>query len=50
MKNEVLLTKTDLDWETARATKVEEAEALAKGGYSKYDEIAGVHLYRRLKA
>ncbi len=39
----------DLDWETARATTVEEAEALAKIGYSKYDEIAGVHLYRRLK-
>lgn len=40
----------DLDWETARAVTVDEAEALAKVGYVKYDEIGGVHLYRRLKA
>jgi len=39
----------DLDWETARASTVEEAEALTKIGYSKYDEIEKVHLYRRLK-
>jgi hypothetical protein len=32
-----------------RATTVEEAEALGKIGYSKYDEIADVHLYRRVK-
>ncbi|MGO8805484.1 MAG: tyrosine-type recombinase/integrase [Candidatus Bathyarchaeia archaeon] len=37
------------DWETARATTVEEAEALASKGYAKYDEISGIHLYRRLK-
>jgi integrase len=40
----------DLDWETARATTVEEAEALGKIGYTKYDVIGEVHLYRRLKA
>ena len=39
----------DLDWETARATTVEEAEALGRQGYTKYDEIGGVHLYRRIK-
>jgi len=40
----------DLDWETARASTVEEAEKLASQGYTKYDEIGGVHLYRRIKA
>jgi integrase len=40
----------DLDWETKRATTVDEAEELGKTGYTKFDEIAGVHLYRRLKA
>jgi integrase len=39
----------DSDWETARATTIDEAEALASKGYAKYDEINGVHLYRRLK-
>ena len=41
---------SDLDWETARATTVEEAEKLGSQGYTKYDEIGGVHLYRRIKA
>ena len=40
----------DLDWEVARVTTVEEAEALGKIGYAKYDVIGEVHLYRRLKA
>jgi integrase len=40
----------DLDFETARATTVEEAEKLGSQGYTKYDEICGVHLYRRIKA
>jgi len=40
----------DLDWETSRGTTVEEAEALGKIGYTKYDVIGEVHLYRRLKA
>lgn len=39
----------DLDWETARATTVDEAEALGKQGFTKYDEMNGVHLYRRIK-
>ncbi len=39
----------DQDWETARATTVEEAEKLASQGYTKYDEIGVVHLYRRIK-
>jgi hypothetical protein len=39
----------DLDWETARATIVKEAEMLGRLGYTKYDEIDGVHLYRRIK-
>jgi len=37
------------DYETARATTVEEAEKLGKEGWIKYDEMCGVHLYRRLK-
>jgi integrase len=40
---------SDTDWETARATTIEEAEKLASQGYTKYDEINGVHLYRRVK-
>ena len=37
------------DYETARATTVEEAEKLRQEGWTKYDEIKGVHLYSRLK-
>lgn len=40
----------DLDWETARAITVDEAEALGRQGYTKYDVIGQVHLYRRIKA
>jgi integrase len=37
------------DYETARATTVEEAEKLRQEGWTKYDEMNGVHLYSRLK-
>ena len=40
----------DLNWETARAKTVDEAEELAKQGFTKYDIIGEVHLYRRIKA
>jgi integrase len=40
----------ELDYETARATTVEEAEKLGQQGWTKYDQINEVHLYRRLKA
>jgi integrase len=39
----------ELDFETARAATVEEAEKLGKEGWTKFDEIGGIHLYRRLK-
>ena len=39
----------ELDYETARATTVEEAEKLGQEGWTKYDQINEVHLYRRLK-
>jgi len=39
----------ELDYEIARAANVEEAEKLGKEGWIKFDEICGVHLYRRLK-
>jgi integrase/predicted RNA-binding Zn-ribbon protein involved in translation (DUF1610 family) len=37
------------DYETARASTVEEAEKLRQEGWAKYDEMDGVHLYSRLK-
>jgi hypothetical protein len=37
------------EYETARTTTVEEAEKLGHEGWTKYDEMNGVHLYRRLK-
>ncbi len=39
----------ELDYETARAITVEEAEKLGQEGWTKYDQINEVHLYRRLK-
>jgi hypothetical protein len=39
----------ELDYETARAVTVEEAEELGQEGCTKYDRINEVHLYRRLK-
>jgi len=37
------------DYETARATTVEGAEKLRQEGWTKYDEMNGVHMYSRLK-
>jgi integrase/predicted Zn-ribbon and HTH transcriptional regulator len=37
------------DYETARASTVEEAEKLRSEGWEKFDEMSGVHLYSRLK-
>ncbi len=37
------------DYETARATTVEAAEKLRQEGWTKYDEMNGVHMYSRLK-
>jgi integrase len=37
------------DYETARAATIEEAEKLTQKGWTKYDEMNGVHLYKRLK-
>jgi hypothetical protein len=37
-----------LDYETAIAVTVEEAEKLGEEGWTKYDQINEVHLYRRL--
>ena len=39
----------EFDYETARAKTVEEAEKLGQEGWTKYDQINEVHLYRRLK-
>ena len=39
----------ELDWKTARAKTVQEAEALASQGFTKYDIIGETHLYRKLR-
>jgi hypothetical protein len=37
------------EYDTSRATTVEEAESLRQDGWKKYDEIDGVHLYCKRK-
>jgi len=37
------------EYDTSRATTVEEAESLRQDGWEKYDEIDGVHLYCKRK-
>ncbi|MGA2682232.1 MAG: site-specific integrase [Candidatus Bathyarchaeia archaeon] len=45
--NTVVFNETD--YETARATTVEDCEKYGHEGWTKYDEMNGTHLYRRLK-
>jgi integrase len=45
--NTVVINESE--YETARATTVDEVERLGREGWTKYDEINGVHMYKRLK-
>jgi integrase len=40
----------EFDYEIVRVTTVDDAEKYGQLGYTKYDEINSVHLYRRLRA
>jgi hypothetical protein len=49
MKYIGMLQFKDDDWDVATATTIDEVKQLASLGYQKYDELQGIHVFRRPK-
>ena len=49
MKYTQLVEFKDSEFEVATATTIEECKTLGAAGFQNYDEINGIHLYRKPK-
>lgn len=49
MKYTQLVSLKDDEFDVAAATTIEEVKQLAAVGFDKFDELQGIHIYRRPK-